>query len=446
MPLPLKSPVAIIGGVVVIAFTLLAAWWVLSDKQDVLFDHLTAGQLNSISAELDRAGIAYQIDREKSAIIVADKNVREARLAAMSVSGALHESTGFELFDKSDFGMTDFAQKINYQRAMEGEIARTVSALSGVKYARVHLVLPEHGLFHNEKQKPRASITLFLNENADISADQIKSVQRIAASAVPDLAEQDVTVINQNGVTLSSGSDGTEQSTSSPARLAQKKAVENYMADKVRRVLEKALGANHFAVSVDVILDLNQKTTTTEKVLDNGEGGIKRIKASNSRNKSEAGEEDSSKEVEYALGRESEQIVHASGEIKHIQVGVVVDSSIDGAEIAKLRDLIATTAGIESIRGDKVTVIQNSTAVQNAMQQWTGPTAIDDKNKPGLEAAASPMAWLLITFVIGLSLGALILSIINQRKRQLLRTMEVQQLRQDLVSWIKEGTFEVGQR
>lgn len=447
MQFPFKSPVAVVSGVVVLALTCIAMWWVLGDEKNVLFDQLTASQLNSISAELDRAGIAYSIDREKSAIVVSDSEAKQARTAAMSAGGSLHESTGFELFDKSDFGMTDFAQKINYQRAMEGEIARTVSALAGVKFARVHLVLPEHGLFRNEKQKPRASITLFLNEDSEAGADQIRSVQRIAASAVPDLSEHDVTVINQNGVTLSPASDSGERSTSSPARLAQKKAVENYMADKIRRVLEKAVGANRFAVSVDVILDLNQKTTTTEKVIDSGgDSGIKRIKASSSRNKNNEGGEDSSKEVEYALGHQSEQIVHSSGDIKHIQVGVVIDNGVESVDMTKLRELIAATAGIESGRGDGVTVVQNSIAAQNTSQPWRASGELVRAQSTETESSAPPVTWLLAAFVVGLSISGLALGSLRTRKRHLARSAEVQHLRQQLQAWISEDALRVDHR
>jgi|KBSSwiStaDraftv2_1062776.scaffolds.fasta_scaffold00841_24 flagellar M-ring protein FliF len=441
MPLKLKSPivVAAVIGVVVVG-VLLAAWWVLSDSHEVLLDQLPPAQLNAISAELDRAGIAYHIDREKSGITVASKDMQSARIAAMSSGSTLRESAGLELFDKSDFGMTDFTQKINYQRAMEGEIARTVSALADVKFARVHLVLPEHGLFQSEKQKPKASITLFLKDGANLSSQQVQSIQRIAMSAIPDLQAQDVTVVNQQGMTLSTAADDT---VAAPARLEQKKAIENYLVGKVRNVLEKAVGQNRFAVSVDVGLDMTQKTKTTEKILDAGpDAGIKRLKATTSHNKSETGGDDSSKEVEYALGHESEQIVSGVGEVKQIQVGVIVDSDVAGVDINRLRELIAATAGVDTTRGDKVSVIQNNIAIQHAMKELVNtPTAETLRaNNPDRSAIQQ---WLFIA--LGVLIGSVVSWFFRGTRKQAPSSDEVNQLRLELQRWIDSDVQELRQ-
>jgi flagellar M-ring protein FliF len=437
MELPFKLPAAAVAGVVLVAVLGAGAvWWVLSGGDDVLFDHLGAAQLNGISAELDRAGIPYRVDREKSAIAVAHEDTGRARLAVMASGNALRDTVGLELFDKSDFGMTDFAQKINYQRAMEGEIARTVSSLEEVKYARVHLVLPEHGLFQKDKQRPRASVTLFLNQDAALTAEQVKSVQRIAASAVPELTEQDVIVVNQNGVTLSPEAGDAEQSTAASARLTQQKAVESYLADKIRRVLGQALGAGRFAVSVDVALDLNQRTTTTEKVLDaGGENGVKRIKASSSRNQGETGGEDTAKEIEYALGHESEQIVHGAGEIKRLQIGVIIDKDVQGVDVARLRELVATAAGIDAARGDKIAIVQNNVAVQKALRELSGATDTAAQPLAPHAPTGSPMLTALL-FLAGLLAGAVAVWLLRPVRGKTLNETEVQRLRLELRQWV----------
>ncbi len=437
MELPFKLPkVALAGLALIVVLAGLGAWWVLRDGNAVVFDRLTTAQLNSASAELDRAAIPYTIDREKSAIAVASADARRARLAVLASGNALRDSVGFELFDKSDFGMTDFAQKINYQRAMEGEIARTLSALDEIKYARVHLVLPEHTLFRNEKQRPRASVTLFLSQDSGLSAEQVKSVQRITASAVPDLAEQDVTVINQSGLTLSADTTSDTDSAAAPARLAQKKALENYTAEKVRKVLTQALGAGRFAVSVDATLDLNQKTTTLEKVVDAGaDAGIKRVKATSSRGKGDAGSEDSSKEIEYALGRESEQVVQSAGAIQHLQVGVIIDNDVGDVDLVKLRELVAVAAGVDAARGDKVAVVQNSIAVQKVLSGLSAAGAAAQV-APEPTARAWPLAAMAALLLLGICGGALLVWLLRPRRGRALNEIELQRLRQELQQWI----------
>jgi len=434
MQLPFKWSVPLVAGIAGIGILALAAvWWVFSGGDEVLFDQLGPSQLNGIAAELDRAGIPYHVDREKNAVAVAQQDVRSARLAVMSSGNALREAVGFELFDKSDFGMTDFAQKINYQRAMEGEIARTIGALEEIKYARVHLVLPEHNLFRSDKQRPRAGITVFLNEGARLKAEQVRSVQRIAASAVPDLLEQDVTVVNQSGVTLSADAGALEDA-ASPARLAQKKAVENYLAEKIHGVLVQAVGIDHFAVSVDVAVDYSRKTMTREKVLDAGsDAGIKRIKASSSRKNSELGGEDNSKEVDYVLGRESEQIVRDGGEVRRVQVGVVIDNGVQGVDLAKLSDLVAAAAGLDPARGDRVAVVQNNVAVQKALQQWLEPAP---KQPVAVAAPVTRSPWLFAVFAGGLLIGGFGVAVTRSARRRTASDSEVDRLRLELRQWV----------
>lgn len=447
MPLPFRSPVAVIAGVVVIVVAMSAAlWWVFSGNSEVLFEKLDTTQLNNISAELDRSNIPYKIDREKSAIVIAEKDARQARLAVMASGNALRETVGFELFDKSDFGMTDFAQKINYQRAMEGEIARTISALVDIKYTRVHLVLPEHSLFRNEKQRPRASVTVFLNNDATLAEDRVKGIQRITSSAVPDLVEQDVTVVNQNGVILSSAAQEEGQQVSVSARLMQKQAMESYVSEKIRHVLIPALGNGHFAVSVDVLLDLNQKTTTTEKVLDAGSNvGIKSIKESSNRNNGEYGSDDSLREVEYAVGHESEQVVHSGGEIKRLQVGVVVDNDVKDVDIAKLRELVATTAGIDVARGDKVAIVQNNLVVQKVITEWDHNASGQIPATSGDSTKSQPIStWTIVgLFVMGLLVGGAAVVLAMRSKPRQLDSTETQKLRRELQQWLNANPLEV---
>ena len=436
-----RSPAAVTAGVAVILIALGAAlWWLLADNREVLFERLDAAQLNAIGAELDRAGISYRIDREKSAISVTSQDARRARLTVLASGNALRDSVGFELFDKSDFGVTDFAQKINYQRALEGEIARTVSALANIKYTRVHLVLPEHGLFQSDKQQPRASVTVFLDRENALSEDRVRGIQRIVASAVAELPEQNVTVINQNGTILSSAVVEDGKAVPASTRLAQKQAVENYLQEKLQRVLQPAVGGNRFAVSVDVSLDLNQKTVTTEKVLEAPANvGVKRLKESSNRSKGENGNDDLLREVEYAVGHESEQIVYSGGDIRRLQIGVVVDQSADPVDTDKLRELVAAAAGVDSARGDKVTVVQKAFA---AAQDAAAP-----QNPPAPVAAIATVAavddfFLMALFGGGLLIGIVLTALWLRRRARQLDERQALRLRQELQHWLAAESVE----
>ncbi len=435
-----KTPRTLIVGVAAILLaTAAGAWWLLKESDVILFNRLDQAQLNSISADLDRAHIRYRIDREQQAIAVSMQDEARARMTIMSSGNAFREAVGFELFNNSDFGMTDFAQKINYQRAIEGELSRTISALAEIKYARVHLVLPEHGLFQAEKQSARAAITIFPEQGVVLDSAQVRGIQRLTAAAVPELQEKDVTVVDQSGVVLSVAAMD-EDVAAVGGRLAQRQALERYLGDKARAVLTKALGAERFAVSVDATLDLSQKTTTTERVLENPAGtGIKRIKETSRGVKGDDGDEDRLKEVDYALGREVEQITHATGSIRRLQVGVIVDRDLANVDVEKLRELVAAAVGFDAKRDDKVTVVQHGVAVQRMLEHIQQP--VPPNKSPSTEKVSASLntSWMWIVGGAILIAGVFV-SAMNRsaaKKRELLRRQE---LREQLRLWVQSET------
>lgn len=436
-----KIPKSLLAGVAVIVLGgIAAACWVFWDRSVVLFDKLDAQALNAVSADLDRAGIGYRIDRESGAITVDPKVQQQARLAVMASQNAFRESVGFELFDGSDFGMTEFAQKINHQRAIEGELARTISALDEVKYARVHLVLPEHGLFKERDRKPRAAITVFTEAGRQLSAAQIRGLQRIATAAVPELEEDEVTVTDETGRVLSAATEG-DGDLGGDARLAYKQTLESYLAEKVRGVLGKALGAERFAVSVDVSLDFDRRTTRTERVLDAGAGSsVSRLKES-SKGEGSGNAGDHQKEIEYSVGRELDEVAHAAGTVRRIQVGVIVDRSLETVDLEQLRELVSAAVGADGQRGDKITVLRHGAAFQQLMERAEKPAAVA---MTATQSPASPKAmqlWIAAGAVGVLAVLTLLLNQVRVRREQ----ARVQSLRLQLKHWVEAESAEVVQ-
>lgn len=425
-----RAAIAVAG--VILLGTAVCVWWVFRDTSVVLFDALDPAQLNAVSTDLDRAQIPYRLDRKTGSVSVQPADSQRARMSIMSSGNAFHEAAGFELFNNSDFGMTEFAQKINYQRAMEGELARTISALGEIRYARVHLVLPDRGLFRAQKQQARAAVTVFPERGVMLDAARVRGIQRLVASAVPDLQESDVSVMDETGVVLSGA--GNEDATQATGRLAQKQAVERYLSDKVRAVLSKALGEERFAVSVDAAVDLSERTVTTERVLDApANAGVKRLKETSHTNKGDGGEE-RLKEVEYNTGREVEQVAYRPGAIRGIQVGVIIDRDVSAVDVAELRELVAAAVGADSARGDKVTVVQHSIAVQRVIERLDGPSAPPQKATTAPAAFGGPVAQWLWPLAAVLALAAAVFAGAQRavmRHKQLRR----EQLRRQLAIW-----------
>ncbi len=176
---------------------------VLRPRYDVLFSGLRDADAATIVAELDKQKTPYQLKDGGSTILMPTDLVAKTRLGLMSTAIPLKGTVGFELFNKSDMGLTEFAQQINYQRALQGELARTIMAMDGVDEARIHLALPEHAIFRDEAKQPKASITVLTRSGKMLTPGTIRGIQRLVAAAVPDLEVANVVVLDARGAVVS---------------------------------------------------------------------------------------------------------------------------------------------------------------------------------------------------------------------------------------------------
>ncbi len=355
-----RLPIGLIIGIILLVVMLGAGiFWLMRDNYGVLFNDLQPQDAAAIVQELERLKISHEIVGDGELVLVPEDEVHATRLKLMGSGVALQGGVGFEIFDDSGFGATEFAQKVNFQRALQGELTRTIMSLDEVKYARVHLVLPENGLFKRKDRKATASVTLFLRPHVIPTTSQIRGVQQLVAASVPQLIPDDVTVLDQNGVTLSRTLDSPAMRVMS-AGLLQKQSIENYLKGKAEEVLARAFDANDFAISIDLTLDYSQSTTTHENVLPVGESGQGLLRRRESKTeeggmkKTEQGRVTT--EEEYMVGRSVSQTVNQPGTIKKMSVGVLVPENTSDTVIQQIKDLVSMAVGLDSERGDAIVV------------------------------------------------------------------------------------------
>ncbi|MEJ1357624.1 MAG: flagellar basal-body MS-ring/collar protein FliF [Candidatus Sedimenticola sp. (ex Thyasira tokunagai)] len=352
--------VILLGLLILIVFTVVAIYWTLSTPKGVLFKDLEPQNAAGIVAGLDRLKVDYQLSEGGATILIDQDLVHDTRLKLMSSGVQLSGGIGFEVFDKTEFGMTEFAQRINFQRALQGELSRTITALKEVKHARVHLVLPERGLFRKEKQSPTASVIVFLNGNQSLDAEQIVGIQRLVASSVPELDEGMVAIINEKGITLSRAVIKDKDFEVADLRLQRKKEIENYLAKKVTHILAQSINRNDAVVSVDVVLNFDKIRTTNESVLPNQDGSKNIVRKRDSNSEGEGNKTRKSKlvdsEVEYKYGRLVEQVVRTPGSIERMSIAVMIAKEIDQKQLQQIRELVTAAVGLRAARGDMVTV------------------------------------------------------------------------------------------
>lgn len=360
------------GVVVILAIVLYFSFTLLRPEYQTLFTNLDPQDAAAMTAELDKMKVPYRVENDGATILVDKSQVHNQRLKLLGKSGTLKSAVGFEIFNNTDFGMTEFAQKINYQRALQGELTRTIQSLDEVKSARVHLVLPESGLFKKSGQKPKASITLAMKENRSLSPDQVVGIQRLVAASVPEIEPSAVTIADQRGVTLTRAANGEGEEVLS-GRLGIKSEVEAYFARKLVTLFDKAFGPGRVIVSVDVTVNHDSVKVTREDVIPlgtrggeavgsmvrsrtttvTGESGY--VTAANTAEKSSAGGSATS-EIEYQNGRRIEQVVSMPGSIKRLSVGIVLPNVNDRARVDEIRQLVATTVGANTARGDEIAI------------------------------------------------------------------------------------------
>ena len=233
-------------GVVLVA-ALVTTWAGRPDYQ-VLYTGLKAEDGGRIVEKLRSKKVPFQLKDGGSTVLVPQQYVYEMRLDLATAGLPQAGGVGYEVFDKNNFGMTDFVQKLNYQRALEGELTRTIQQLEEVEQARIHIVLPEPRLYTEERTLPTASVVLKLAGAGRLSQGQIKGITHLVASSVEGLKPEDVTVIDTNGNILSRGhSDGGIAGLSGD-QLELQQSVETYLSHKAQSMLEEVLGKDRKSV------------------------------------------------------------------------------------------------------------------------------------------------------------------------------------------------------
>jgi len=369
-----QAKTGLITGALIISIAVsYAAFWIFKADYQTLFSGLSQQDASAMVGELDRMKIPYRLTDDGSAILVEKELVPKTRMALMGKELSLHGAVGLEIFNNSDFGMTEFAQKVNYQRAMQGEITRTISAFPEISAVRVHLALPEEGLFKRGNSKAKAAINLTLKPKQKLKAEQISGIQKLVSAAVPSIQANDVTIVDQHGVALSkNGADDGNLDDSSP-HLDLKRETEHYLLTKANEILEKTYGPGQAIASVDVTLNMDQVRVTTEDVLgvpskSSGvqTGVIVREKESirdslapldvKSDSIAVSGLGRTQRDVEYQAGRRLENVVSSVGAIKRLHVVAVVRKPLDSTQAERLKDVLQSTVGALPERGDTVVV------------------------------------------------------------------------------------------
>lgn len=385
------------GVVVIFAAVGMLGWSLMRTEYGVLFSDLRERDMAAMVSELEKQKVTYRVDDQARALLVPKDQVHKVRLRMMGSPVALHGAVGFELFNNSDLAMTDFAQKVNYQRALQGELTRTILSLEEIQDARVHLALPEQGLFRKTAAKAKASVTAHVKAGRHLAPEQVTGIQRLVAASVNDVTMEDVAVLDQHGVVLSRTAAAGE----SPALgLDQQQGAEAHLSRKALAVLDKLYGAGESLVTVNAEFGHDQTRITTEEVLpakststDSPAAGVIVRERVSTREVAGAASGDrpatSTQETDYQTGKRTEHVVSPAGQLKRLNVAVVVRRPLDASETEKVRELVGAAVGLNRQRGDVIAVHSMAAIGSTATLPATVAAGTDDPAPAAREMPAS---------------------------------------------------------
>ncbi len=250
---PLSTAQRTIFGLMVailLVFLVSVFYWSLRPEYSLLFGSLQNESAREIVTELEERGISYRVEDNGRSIYVQSDEVHELRMKLASIGVAHSDVQGYELFDANALGMTDFMQRVNKKRALEGELSRSIGSLEQVDHARVHLVLPERTPFQRTSVEASASIILTLNRGRSLDKAQVEGMTSLVAGSVEGLDTKSITVLDQNGNRLTDSAMGDEGFASGSRQIQLRERTESYLTERGQSMLDRVLGPGNSILRV----------------------------------------------------------------------------------------------------------------------------------------------------------------------------------------------------
>jgi flagellar M-ring protein FliF len=376
--------------------------WAGSPEFHPLYTNLDASDAGTIINRLKDQKIPYRLSANGSTILVPQEKIYETRMGLASEGLPQGGSIGFELFDDTKLGMSEFAQNVNYQRALQGELVRTINGFEEVESSRVHIVMPERSLFLKDEEPASASVVLKLRHGKWLTQQQVQGIVHLVSSSVSRMGPENVTVVDSNGRLLTGSKDQTGIATLSSDQLDYQAKVEQKLESRVLTMLEKALGANRAIVRVSCDLNFKHYEMTEERFfpenqvvrseqlynetardkdpVPQGIPGIQSNLPESSPAQNRTNESDNTtfakqdRTVNYEIGKLTSHTLDPVGDIERISVAVLVDGTYHSSEnedgelewiytprsadeLAKIENLVKSAVNFVADRGDKVEVV-----------------------------------------------------------------------------------------
>jgi flagellar M-ring protein FliF len=396
---------------VILAFVLFQ----MATKQSytTLATGIEPSETGEITAVLEEKGIPFQLESNGTAVGVANSEVSAARIALAESDVMGGSKPGFELFDSQQFGASDFQQKVTYQRALEGELERTIDQVEGVKDSNVSLTLPEEQLFSAEAIKPTAAVLIDSASGGRLAAGPVRGVAHLVAASVEGLNANAVTITDGSGATLWPAGEGGAAAGGLSKQSIEARYDEN-MESRLDGLLARTIGPEKGRVQVQAEVDADRTTQSKLTYAKQGTplqaqseheslkgagataaggaagtaGNIPSYAAGTGTAGGPSNYKRGNEETQYGVNKTVTHTQVAPGTVTQQHVALIVDKSVPAAELAQLKTAIAGAAGIEPKRGDTITTSRVAFAKPPEVASPAGPGLLNYGKYVGLGLAA----------------------------------------------------------
>lgn len=383
------------------SLTLLILWTQKTDYE-ILYTGLSSEDAGEVITQLQDSKVPYKIGPGGTSIMVPKNMVYETRMQMASKGYPQSGGMGYELFDQQSIGVTEFVQKINFRRALQGELSRTVNEIKEVKRCRIHLTLPEQNLYLDEQEKPSASVVLTLYGGKTLRPDQLQGISHLIASSVENLDPNNVIIVDSHGKLLSGGEEETLYGRYSSSQAEIQKAIERRAESKIISMLAGVVGQDKVTAKVSALMDFTQ-IEQTEESYDPEASAVRSEQRTEEKSKNRkpsasgvpgvmsnspdiaqgtnTGQGQSSQDfnksqetINYEISRVTKRVVKPTGTIQRLTTAVLIDGTYamvkgeDGKEVRtyvprtdeemkKYKNLIEQAVGFNEDRGDSIEVV-----------------------------------------------------------------------------------------
>ena len=405
--LTLPQRVMIGGGIAVTVVMIGVLLTFLNEPNySALFTNLEEADASRVVEHLSSQSIPYKLEHNGRTVKVPAEILYETRLALSSKGIPGSGVVGYEIFDKNTMGMSKFLQQLNYKRALEGELSRTISQIDGVEGVRVHIVSPERALFKEDQKPTTASVILKVGRTASVSNNNIVSIVNLVSSSVEGLQPDNITIIDDRGRLLSGEKEKNSLAVSSSRQYEITQKVENYLSGKAQSLMDNVLGFGNAIIKVNAELNFNQVEKTIQSFDPESQVAISEqlitSENSNIATGDSSGALTENSTTNYEINKTVERVIEGSGNIMRLSVAAVINDAVveemvDGVlttktvprtpeQIQKLENIIKNAVGINEQRRDQFSIVNISFetkpyGTQSIEEFAPAPTLLEDWDK-----------------------------------------------------------------